>query len=363
LAARSQISLLELLQNLLTIMETKQLILIVGLCTLCGTAFAEWRTIGTPHYGLPYLPPAPIPEPPHLLLPPPRVAPQPVRKPVRQPVLQPVPVPEPSGPYPGIWIKILTRVCRDPYRTIGGRTYDLSPVFEWLKADSPAQQPLPEWRFLVCKVISVTSDGLLVSSHEPNPDREQAGETVFLKNDPFQGTAVDGESFLTVARMDGRHQYTAILGAGRTVSAYDYGTPITDGEEVAGFRQAAAVRASVRASVLAAKQARETEQRQEQERQQRQRNEQAEQAEQQAEQQLRDLQNFERLERIESQTAKVVEFQKQRAAAGSASAQFDLGCRYSDGIGVPKDLELARQWLTKSAEQGNAQAKAKLTEL
>ena len=330
--------------------QPMKVVLILSLCILCEPAFAEWRTIGTPRYGLPYLPPAPIPEPPHLLLPPPRVLPQPVRQPVPVQATQP----KPSGPYTR-WIHILTRVCRNPYRTTGGRTYDLSPVFEWLKADSPAEQPLPEWRFLVCKVISVTSDGLLVSSHEPNADREQAGETVFLKNDPFQGTAVDGESFLTVARMDGRHQYTAILGAGRTVSAYDYGTPITSGEEVAGFRQAAAVRASVRA----AEQARETEQKQKQEEQHRQQLQRKE----QAEQEVRDLQNFERLDRIDAQTAKVVEFQKQRAAAGSASAQFDLGCRYFEGIGVPKDLELARQWLTKSAEQGNAQAKAKLTEL
>ena len=60
---------------------------------------------------------------------------------------------------------------------------------------------------------------------------------------------------------------------------------------------------------------------------------------------------------------KTVEYQKQRAEEGSATSQYDLGMRYLKGDGVEKDLELARKWLTKSAEGGNSQAKEKLSDL
>jgi len=37
----------------------KQLFLVLTLCMVVQPAFAEWRMIGTPHYGLPILPPTP----------------------------------------------------------------------------------------------------------------------------------------------------------------------------------------------------------------------------------------------------------------------------------------------------------------
>jgi hypothetical protein len=63
------------------------------------------------------------------------------------------------------------------------------------------------------------------------------------------------------------------------------------------------------------------------------------------------------------QDQKVIEFQKQRAASGSASAQYDLGVRYLDGDGVEKNPELARKWLEASAKNGNRQAAKKLESL
>ena len=56
-------------------------------------------------------------------------------------------------------------------------------------------------------------------------------------------------------------------------------------------------------------------------------------------------------------------FQRQRAEAGAAHAQFDLGVRYLTGDGVKKDLETARKWLTAAAANGNAQATRKLQQL
>ncbi|MGI8965426.1 MAG: tetratricopeptide repeat protein [Limisphaerales bacterium] len=60
---------------------------------------------------------------------------------------------------------------------------------------------------------------------------------------------------------------------------------------------------------------------------------------------------------------KTVESQKKRAEEGSASAQYELGMRYFNGDGVGKNLELARQWLELSAQQGNAPAAKKLEAL
>ena len=62
-------------------------------------------------------------------------------------------------------------------------------------------------------------------------------------------------------------------------------------------------------------------------------------------------------------TKRLVEFQKQRAEAGSPSAQYDLGVRYMLGDGVKKDFGEARKWLLTSRTNGNATATAKLTEL
>jgi TPR repeat protein len=44
------------------------------------------------------------------------------------------------------------------------------------------------------------------------------------------------------------------------------------------------------------------------------------------------------------------------AANGDQSAQLEMGKRYRDGDGVPKDLGKAKEWFAKSAAQGNQQA-------
>ena len=58
-----------------------------------------------------------------------------------------------------------------------------------------------------------------------------------------------------------------------------------------------------------------------------------------------------------------LEFQKKRAAAGAAHAQYDLGVRYSKGDGVDKDPKTAEKWLAAAATQGHTQALKKLEEL
>lgn len=59
----------------------------------------------------------------------------------------------------------------------------------------------------------------------------------------------------------------------------------------------------------------------------------------------------------------LIKYHRQRAEAGSDSAQFELGMRYLAGNGVEKDEKLGRQWLEKSAKAGNIKAVKKLEEL
>ncbi len=68
-------------------------------------------------------------------------------------------------------------------------------------------------------------------------------------------------------------------------------------------------------------------------------------------------------EELDAIQRKTVEFQKQRAEAGSDTAQYDLAVRYLKGEGVQRDLERARRWLEKSAKAGNSLAAKKLKEL
>ena len=51
---------------------------------------------------------------------------------------------------------------------------------------------------------------------------------------------------------------------------------------------------------------------------------------------------------------------RKSAEQGDAFAQFELGMCYQSGDGVPKDLEQAVKWYRKSAEQGNAFAQNNL---
>jgi len=53
---------------------------------------------------------------------------------------------------------------------------------------------------------------------------------------------------------------------------------------------------------------------------------------------------------------------KERAEAGDAEAQFQLGCMLIEGRGVPKDTEMGVAWLKKAEKQGVAGASTILRE-
>jgi len=62
-------------------------------------------------------------------------------------------------------------------------------------------------------------------------------------------------------------------------------------------------------------------------------------------------------------TDRLVAIQKERAEKGRSAAQFALGMRYLSGDGVPANPKLGREWVEKSAKQGETDAIKKLKEL
>ncbi|WP_371926156.1 hypothetical protein [Pseudomonas sp. LPB0260] len=51
---------------------------------------------------------------------------------------------------------------------------------------------------------------------------------------------------------------------------------------------------------------------------------------------------------------------RKAAEQGNANAQFNLGARYANGLGVAKDLQTAAYWYRLAADQGHAKAKERL---
>ena len=50
----------------------------------------------------------------------------------------------------------------------------------------------------------------------------------------------------------------------------------------------------------------------------------------------------------------------EKAEEGNATAQFDLGDRFYDGLGVTQDYAKAAKWFRKAAERGHIKAQANL---
>ena len=61
-----------------------------------------------------------------------------------------------------------------------------------------------------------------------------------------------------------------------------------------------------------------------------------------------------------SQADGLFDFQMKLAKKGNAEAEYKVGEMYETGFGVKKDLNEAKNWITKSASQGHETAKFKL---
>lgn len=58
--------------------------------------------------------------------------------------------------------------------------------------------------------------------------------------------------------------------------------------------------------------------------------------------------------------ARALELLEPLAEEGDAGAQVAIGAMYAQGLGVPLELETAREWFLKSARQGNEKARSNL---
>jgi len=60
---------------------------------------------------------------------------------------------------------------------------------------------------------------------------------------------------------------------------------------------------------------------------------------------------------------RIINFQRQNAASGNPSAQYDLGMRYLRGNGLEQDDTQAMEWLKLAAQNGDSRAKKELAAL
>ncbi len=60
---------------------------------------------------------------------------------------------------------------------------------------------------------------------------------------------------------------------------------------------------------------------------------------------------------------RLLKWQKGLAEEGSVYGEYQMGLRYRDGNGVPRDLEKAREWLRKAADHGDKDAATELAKL
>ena len=63
---------------------------------------------------------------------------------------------------------------------------------------------------------------------------------------------------------------------------------------------------------------------------------------------------------VEQSYEKAVEYYRQAAEQGNATAQCNLGMMYYHGRGVEKSMEMAEKYVRMAAEQGNTAAMAVL---
>ncbi|MDB4748903.1 sel1 repeat family protein, partial [Akkermansiaceae bacterium] len=54
---------------------------------------------------------------------------------------------------------------------------------------------------------------------------------------------------------------------------------------------------------------------------------------------------------------------QERAEAGDADAQYNMGMMYDNGDEVPQDKDEAMKWMRKAAEKGNAKAQFRLSKM
>ena len=65
----------------------------------------------------------------------------------------------------------------------------------------------------------------------------------------------------------------------------------------------------------------------------------------------------------EGKATEAIEIYKIAAESGNSEAQYRVGIAYADGLGVERNIDKARKWLTLSAQQDHFLAKFRLDNL
>ena len=209
------------------------------------------------------------------------------------------------------------RSISDPYRMVGNRLVDLSPLLKWIQAGKQtpgtraftAPNPMPDWKCAQGKVISVTKSGALID-----------GWGIVTNAPPDK--AISGEFASLLVIETGTYDYTSVVGSRRRVRSYDYGKVAT-AEQVKEYHDR--LRAVAEAKAEKAAQANAV--------------------------------------KMSAADARAIAFLKKRIASGSASSAYRLAMRYLEGKGVPKDQAEAIRLLKLAHERGDKNAEFQLSEL
>jgi TPR repeat protein len=227
---------------------------------------------------------------------------------------------------------------REPYRKAGEKTYDLTPLFDYMKrlVDDPdfaksARRPeeYDNWSVVFGTVLQILDDdGILLKKYQ-SPDFVGDWQTVRLKNFPRGKSLVDGKKLAVFAYFDGRYSYSNTGGARSTVESYDYGK-IPSEDEVRELKAEADKRLKARL--------------------------------QQWDEQRRSVLKAEEARRASGKQA-ALRFWQAKAEAGDGYAQMRLGEIYFRGDGVETNTDLVRKWWSLARTNGYPQVTNLLFEI
>ena len=172
-------------------------------------------------------------------------------------------------------------------------------------------------------------------------ETEVPTQKLFLKNFPDMGTVAEGKRVSVYALL-----VDTVDVGGRRLECWDCGLPDT-----AENRKRAAIPIPTPGQITAAQEETATALKELDERSRA------------AQQEAAEAQAATAANKKAAADAATLKFYQERAEKGDAYGQYRMGLRYLKGEGVPKDLDKARDYLSKAAAQGNEDAAAELARL
>ena len=120
-----------------------------------------------------------------------------------------------------------------PYRIVNGRSYDLTPIYQWMMSGRQGPCPMSGWiggqsenqlPYETYTVLEVLPDALLVQcrGYAPYPIGEFS-RMFALTNYPYRDKATDNQLIRFLALLSGNFRYQNTAGAISTINLYDYG--------------------------------------------------------------------------------------------------------------------------------------------